>query len=60
MKKQKRQREEGRSEAMEYFNKIKEVKLTWADVLFNDEKMDIFSENGKIVGDSEDNVVIMK
>ena len=30
--------EEGRFEAMQYFDKIDEVKLTWADVLFDDEK----------------------
>ena len=30
--------EEGQFEAMQYFDKIDEVKLTWADVLFDDEK----------------------
>jgi hypothetical protein len=54
--KRKRQREEGRMEAMQYFDKINKIKLTWADVIFNDEKMDVSSENGKIVGDSEDMV----
>ena len=43
-------------EAMQYFDKINKIKLTWADVIFNDEKMDVSSENGKIVGDSEDMV----
>ena len=42
---------------MQYFGKIKNAKLTWADLLFNDEKMDVFRENGKIAGDSEDHVV---
>ena len=54
--KRKRQREEGRMEAMQYFDKINKMKLTWADVIFIDEKMDVTSENGKIVGDSEDMV----
>jgi hypothetical protein len=36
--KQKCQHEEGRSRAMEYFEIIKEEKLTWADILFNSVK----------------------
>ena len=31
-------------EAMQHFDKINKIKLTWADVLFNDEKMDVSSE----------------
>ena len=52
----KRQREEGRFEAMKYIDKITVVNLTWADLSFNDEKMDVFSENGKIAGDLEDHL----
>ena len=36
--KRKCQREEGRSRAMEYFEIIKEEKLTWADILYNSVK----------------------
>ena len=48
--KRKRQREEGRFEAMQYFDKIEEVKLTWSRIIFDDGKVDAYSENGKIVG----------
>lgn len=48
--KRKRQREEGRFEAMQYFDKIEEEKLTWSRIIFDDGKVDAFSENGKIVG----------
>ncbi len=36
--KQKLQREEGRFEAIRYFDNIKEDKLTWAEALFSDDK----------------------
>ena len=34
---------------MEYFDYIKEERLTWADVLFNDGKVDLYDKNGKSV-----------
>jgi hypothetical protein len=52
-RKRKRQREEGRFEALQYFDKIDEVKLTWADVLFDDEKEVVMAKKEASVGDSE-------
>jgi hypothetical protein len=58
--KQKRQREEGRFEAMQYFDKIEEVKLTWSRIIFDDGKVDWYSENGKIVNYSQNHDVRVK
>ena len=38
---QKLQRDVGRFQAMEYFDNIKEERLTWEDVLFNNGKVDL-------------------
>ena len=38
---QKQQRNTGRIQAMEYFYNIKEERITWEDVLFNDGKVDL-------------------
>ena len=43
------QRDTGRIQAMEYFNNIKEERLTWADVLFNDGKVDLYNKNGESI-----------
>ena len=45
---------------MKYFDKIAEVKLTWADVLLTEGKVDSYGENAKIVGDSEHGDVRVK
>ena len=34
---------------MEYFGNIKEERLTWADVLFDNGKVDSYDENGESV-----------
>ena len=34
---------------MEYFDYIKEERLTWADVLFNDGKVDLYNKNGESI-----------
>ena len=59
-RKRKRQREEGRFEALQYFDKIDEVKLTWADALFNDEKEVVIAKKEASVGDSEHHDVRVK
>jgi hypothetical protein len=43
--KQKWQCKEGRFKAFKYFNNIKEKKLTWTEVLFNNGKVDSYSKN---------------
>ena len=59
--KRKRQREEGRFEAMKYIDKITTVNLTWADVLFFDDgKVDSYGKKEMSVGDSEHDVVRKK
>jgi hypothetical protein len=44
---QKLQQDVGRFQAMEYFDSIKEERLTWVDVLFNDGKLDSYDESVK-------------
>ena len=45
---------------MEYIDKITTVNLTWADVLFNNGKVDSYSKKEMSVGDSEHGVVRKK
>ena len=42
----KQQCDTGRIQAMEYFDNIKEERLTWEGVLFNDGKVDSYNKNG--------------
>jgi hypothetical protein len=43
--KQKWQSDEGQIKAHKYFGDIKEVKLTWAELLFNNGKVDLYDNN---------------
>ncbi len=46
---QKWQRDEGRFHAIKYFNHTKEERLTWAEVLFYDEKVDLYGKNTDVL-----------
>ena len=40
-------RNTGRIQVMEHFDNIEEERLTWADVLFNDGKLDLYDKSVK-------------
>ena len=46
---QNQQRDTGRIQAMKYFENIKEERLNWEDVLFNNGKVDLYNKNGESV-----------
>jgi hypothetical protein len=47
--KRQKQHDEEQFQALEYFGHAKEETLTWAAVLFNDGKVDLYDTNAKVL-----------
>ena len=47
--KQQKQRDEGQFQVLEYFGHAKEKLLTWAGVLFNNGKVNLYDTNAKVL-----------